>query len=111
MSLSALGEQALARLPAVIGVAPLHSNPGPEHVFVDPRTGEMTGLIDFGDAYISHPAFDLRWPRAADRADILAGYDGGGGIGDADTWQAVHIVSEIAALTASKSSDERREIA
>jgi Ser/Thr protein kinase RdoA (MazF antagonist) len=28
----------------------LHSNPSPAHVFVDPDTGQLTGLIDFGDA-------------------------------------------------------------
>ncbi len=53
----------------------LHSNPGPEHVFVDPDTGRFTGLIDFADAYRSHPALDLRtWRDPGDAADLLAGY-------------------------------------
>ena len=53
----------------------LHSNPGPEHTFVDPATGAFSGLIDFGDAYRSHPAFDLRpWADPDDAAALLDGY-------------------------------------
>jgi aminoglycoside phosphotransferase (APT) family kinase protein len=53
----------------------LHSNPGPEHTFVDPDSGSFTGLIDFGDAYRSHPALDLRpWPDEQDAQHLLAGY-------------------------------------
>ncbi len=53
----------------------LHSNPGPMHTFAAPETGRFTGLIDFGDADISHPAFDLvRWSNRQDQADLLAGY-------------------------------------
>jgi hygromycin-B 7''-O-kinase len=66
---------ALATLrPAEERVA-LHSNPGPEHTFVLPVTGVFAGLIDFGDAYISHPVFDLR-RRAGpqERAAIFLGY-------------------------------------
>lgn len=52
----------------------LHSNPGPEHVFVD-SSHQLSGVIDFGDAYISHPAFDLRrWTSEEDRQALLAGY-------------------------------------
>jgi hygromycin-B 7''-O-kinase len=53
----------------------LHSNPGTEHVFVDPRTLQLSGIIDFGDAYISHPALDMRrWAAAQDRHDLITGY-------------------------------------
>ncbi len=53
----------------------LHSNPGSEHVFVEPETLRLTGLIDFGDAYISHPALDMRrWGAAQDRNALIAGY-------------------------------------
>lgn len=52
----------------------LHSNPGPEHTFVDPATGVFTGLIDFGDAYRSHPAFDFRPWSGGDAAAVLDGY-------------------------------------
>jgi len=66
---------ALAALPPTEQRVALHSNPGPEHTFVFPETGAFAGLIDFGDAYISHPALDLR-RRAGpqDRAAILQGY-------------------------------------
>jgi aminoglycoside phosphotransferase (APT) family kinase protein len=54
---------------------PLHSNPGPEHVFVDPETLRFTGVIDFGDAYLSHPALDFRrWAQPADRLSLMVGY-------------------------------------
>jgi aminoglycoside phosphotransferase (APT) family kinase protein len=53
----------------------LHSNPGPTHVFVDPLTGRFTGVIDFGDSYVSHRAFDLhRWPDPADRLLLREAY-------------------------------------
>lgn len=70
-----LADQQIDRLPASTEPVALHSNPGPEHVFVDPATGQFTGIIDFGDAYRSHPALDLRpWPQPADAADLLTGY-------------------------------------
>jgi len=51
---------------------PCHANPGPVHTFV--FGGRFSGLIDFGDAYISHPVFDIRrWP-IADRPYIVEGY-------------------------------------
>ncbi len=54
---------------------PLHSNPGPEHVFVDGSTPGLTGVIDFGDAYLSHPALDLRrWAEPVDRIALMDGY-------------------------------------
>lgn len=67
--------RALAALPATTALVALHSNPGPEHVFVDAESGVFRGLIDFGDAYISHPALDLRpWRERRDREALLAGY-------------------------------------
>jgi hygromycin-B 7''-O-kinase len=66
--------QALAMLPPTFTPVALHSNPGPTHVFVD-GDGTFTGLIDFGDSYLSHPAMDLRaWPDPADRLALRAGY-------------------------------------
>jgi len=53
---------------------PLHSNPGPTHVFTDPEC-RFTGLIDFGDAYAAHPALDLRsWPDPEDRLLLREAY-------------------------------------
>ncbi len=74
-----VGEIAAARLqltPTDTPPVALHSNPGPEHTFVDPLTAQLTGLIDFGDAYRSHPALDLRtWTDPADARALLAGYE------------------------------------
>lgn len=65
----------LAALPAAPALVALHANPGPEHTFADAGTGAYLGTIDFGDAYISHPALDLRrWRDPADREALFAGY-------------------------------------
>jgi len=69
-----LASRVLAALPASVDLVALHSNPGPVHTFVQPDTLEFVGLIDFGDAYISHPALDWRWPTHADRVALLHGY-------------------------------------
>ncbi len=69
-----LASRVLAMLPASIELVALHSNPGPVHTFVQPDTLAFVGLIDFGDAYISHPALDWRWPTHADRVALLHGY-------------------------------------
>jgi hygromycin-B 7''-O-kinase len=77
-------EEAAARVRAGLSPieelpVPLHSNLGPEHVFVDPNSLRLTGVIDFGDAYLSHPALDLRrWGRTADRTAVMDGYAGAG---------------------------------
>jgi len=68
-------EAAVAAAPSDTAPVALHSNPGPEHVFVDPAGGEFIGLIDFADAYRSHPAFDPRtWVSPEDSEQLLAGY-------------------------------------
>jgi Ser/Thr protein kinase RdoA (MazF antagonist) len=55
-----------------VRIVPCHANPGPEHTFV--KDGKLSGVIDFGDAYISHPIFDMRrWP-VADRKHVIDGY-------------------------------------
>ncbi|MHB1988184.1 MAG: phosphotransferase family protein [Acidimicrobiales bacterium] len=65
----------LALTPEDVAPVALHSNPGPEHTFVDPSSEAFTGLIDFGDAYRSHPALDLRpWPNSDDADKLLEGY-------------------------------------
>jgi hygromycin-B 7''-O-kinase len=61
----------------------LHSNPGPEHVFVDSGALEFQGVIDFGDAYFSHPGFDLRrWTHREDWLALVEGYAGASGLDD-----------------------------
>ena len=36
-----------------------HNDLKPEHVLHDPLTGRLTGILDWGDAGLSHPWFDL----------------------------------------------------
>ena len=51
---------------------PCHANPGPDHTFV--TNSKLSGIIDFADAYISHPIFDIRrWPLD-DRKHVISGY-------------------------------------
>ncbi|HEV7662567.1 MAG TPA: aminoglycoside phosphotransferase family protein [Chloroflexota bacterium] len=74
----------------------LHSNPGPEHVFVDPTTLRLSGIIDFGDAYLSHPAMDMRrWGAPADRSALIAGYAADGPPSDTfhANWRAISVAN------------------
>uniref|UniRef100_UPI000FCCC191 phosphotransferase family protein n=1 Tax=Actinacidiphila soli TaxID=2487275 RepID=UPI000FCCC191 len=78
----------------------LHSNPGPTHAFVD-ADGAFTGLIDFGDSYLSHPALDLRtWPAVSDRIALREGYlDGEAPQGDFEAvWTAAMIYADMKAI-------------
>ncbi|MFH1560200.1 MAG: aminoglycoside phosphotransferase family protein [Chloroflexota bacterium] len=91
----------LAALPPSEERVALHANPGPVHVFVDPETGRFSGLIDFGDAYISHPALDLQmWSDPEDRAALLEEYTEEQGLDDAfmATWQAGTVLAAMNAL-------------
>jgi aminoglycoside phosphotransferase (APT) family kinase protein len=94
-------EMALAALPATTAFVALHSNPGPEHTFVDPATQTYTGTIDFGDAYISHPALDLRrWKYPADREALLAGYLSVGSVDDVfmAVWRVTQLWADMVAI-------------
>lgn len=98
-----IGQLALAVLPESDERVALHSNPGPEHTFVFPDTGAYSGLIDFGDAFISHPALDLRrraGPR--DRDAVLRGYTAEGSVSDAfmGTWRVVQVLSDLVDIAA-----------
>lgn len=96
-----VGARALASVPRSTERVPLHSNPYLEHVFVDPGRGTYSGLIDFGDAYISHPAFDMRrWNRPAEREALLQGYTAEAPVSDAflATWRAVMILGDVVTI-------------
>ncbi|MFF0308101.1 phosphotransferase family protein [Streptosporangium sp. NPDC004379] len=76
-------EEFLAAPPPAGGWEPVfsHNDLGVEHVLVDPATGRVTGVIDWGDAAITDPAYDFGLlyrdlgPSALDAA--VGGYRGG----------------------------------
>ncbi len=94
-------QRAMRMLPNEHCVAALHSNPGPEHVFVDPQSLKLTGIIDFGDAYFGHPVHDLRRFRAPrDRANVFAGYQSSGSVDAAfqQTWLVASMLADMLAV-------------
>lgn len=98
LSIEQIAGRALSSLPNTRERAALHSNPFEEHTFVDPELGVFTGLIDFGDAYISHPALEIRrWNRPSDRDAILAGYQEEGRVSDdwLAVWRALMIIADV----------------
>ena len=54
-------------------IVPCHANPSATHTFVK-SNNRFSGLIDFGDAYISHPVFDIRRWALSDRKPLIKGY-------------------------------------
>ena len=105
-----LTAQALEHLPKEPLAVALHSNPGPTHTFVDPDTGQYIGLIDFGDAYIGHPAYDLgRWPNPADREVVLRGYLKTGDPGPHfwAFWDVAGIMADLLAIARHQESRKR----
>lgn len=113
LSPEAIGRRLMATLPdvEVKEIVALHSNPGPEHTFVDPASGKLTGIIDFGDAYFSHPVTDLRRYRAPeDRRLVLAGYLESGPVSD-DFMAVWHVGCAIADIVALASSPEHQSAA
>jgi len=86
----------IEKVPDAEDLRALHSNPGQEHVFVT-EAGEFSGLIDFGDAYISHPACDFRSTPLKDRAAMLRGYKTVAGTSKnfAAIWDAVCAIDTI----------------
>jgi aminoglycoside phosphotransferase (APT) family kinase protein len=95
-----LASRALAALPASIELVALHSNPGPVHTFIQPDTCAFVGIIDFGDAYIGHPALDWRWPTHADRVALLHGYGDEMPLTDEfmAAWHAMLVLSDLSML-------------
>jgi hygromycin-B 7''-O-kinase len=93
--------RALEALPPQFNTpVPLHSNPGPTHAFVD-ADGVLTGLIDFGDSYLSHPALDLRtWSAVSDRLALREGYlEGEAPQGDFEAvWTVAMIYTDLKAI-------------
>jgi hygromycin-B 7''-O-kinase len=100
-----IGRRVMATLPDVKELVALHSNPGPEHTFIDPATSQLTGIIDFGDAYFSHPVNDLRRYRAPeDRQAVLAGYLESGPVSSdfMGVWRVGCAIADIVAIAFSQ---------
>jgi hygromycin-B 7''-O-kinase len=101
LSPRAVIDAALLLLPATTAFVALHSNPGVTHTFADPLLQIYTGTIDFGDAYISHPALDLRrWEDPADREALLAGYLAAGPVDAAfmAVWRVAQVWADMAVI-------------
>ena len=83
-----------------VDLVALHSNPGPIHTFVNPDTLAFVGIIDFGDAYISHPGLDWRWPTHEDSLAILRGYCDEEPVTDEFmmVWRAALVLNDMLAL-------------
>jgi hygromycin-B 7''-O-kinase len=96
-----IARRAMWALPDAEMCLALHSNPGPEHVFVDKHSLNLTGIIDFGDAYFGHPVHDLRRFRCPDdRAAIFAGYTADAPVSAsfAETWRVACILADLLAV-------------
>ncbi len=88
----------LGGLPPAEERVALHTSPSPIHVFVDPDTHRFTGLIDFGDSFVSHPALDLRqWGRHKDQAALMEGYAAESPVDDAfmAVWHTVRVLAAM----------------
>jgi hygromycin-B 7''-O-kinase len=101
------------RLPAQPPLVALHSNPGPEHAFVDPSTHRFTGLIDFGDAYVSHPAFEVRWHQLEDRRALLGGYRSDAMVDEdfLQLWQVILATADLTIVTSPRFGSTQKVLA
>lgn len=112
IDLPAMASRALSELPVEAATVTLHSNPGPEHCFVDSESSTFSGLIDFGDAYRSHPALDLSSRVSLeDSRHMLSGYRSLGPLHqDFDAvWRAGLLLTEL--KLAARGAREVEEVA
>jgi hypothetical protein len=106
-----VADAALAALPDTAAFVALHSNPGAEHTFADSVTHIYTGTIDLGDAYISHPALDLRrWKEPVDREALLVGYLSAGPVDEVfmAVWRVTQVWADMATIA---TTQEHRDAA
>jgi len=61
----------------------LHVNPYIPHVFVNEKIHRYSGIIDFGDAYIGHPIFDMWYWKTESRKILMQGYTSDKPVSDA----------------------------
>ena len=76
-----LGREIIEQIPNHLEQVALHSNPYKEHTFVK-ADKTYSGIIDFRDAYISHPINDMRRWHFNERRHLFSGYTSIGSIGD-----------------------------
>jgi Ser/Thr protein kinase RdoA (MazF antagonist) len=108
-----LAQEVVSSLPNYEERVALHSNPSPEHTFINPTNNTFAGLIDFGDAYLSHPALDLRrWPFPRDRAALFEGYVALNPVSEdfLKTWQLVMILTDLSVLAKSSIAELIRAV-
>jgi len=67
-------EKALGAIKDTGAFVALHVNPYIPHVFVDAATHKYSGIIDFGDAYIGHPVFDMWYWKIESRKILFNSY-------------------------------------
>lgn len=104
----AVAERALALLPPGRLRCALHANPGPTHVFVA-QDGSLSGLIDFADAFIGHPAHDLRrFGDPGDREAVLRGYRRAGPLDEefAAVWTALGMLTDLTEIARADAAAE-----
>jgi aminoglycoside phosphotransferase len=90
----------------------LHSNPALTHTFVNPDNLTLTGLIDLGDAYISHPSNDLkRYINPIDRQHVFSGYNSKKKVDDAflSVWLINQLHSDFICLSQNSFKTEALE--
>ncbi len=51
----------------------VHADLGPDHILLNQESGELSGVIDFGDVRVGDPAIDIEGLMSIE-ADVLAGY-------------------------------------
>jgi len=75
----------------------LHGDAAPQNVLVDPTTGRVRALLDWGDASCADPAVDLAKVPPRHLPDAVAGYVGDHGSSDAElAWGARALTHHLA---------------
>lgn len=70
----------------------VHADLNPDHVLVDPRTGDVTGIIDFGDVCVGDPAIDFAGMPAQVTEAMRRAYD------DSDPTFAYRVMAHVLAV-------------
>lgn len=89
----------------------LHTNPAITHTFVDKNTGRFNGLIDFGDAYIGHPIFDMWYWSVSAKDHLLEGYTADSPVSNdfMTVFRAVNAIDGMIELLNSQCSEKKGE--